>query len=85
VTKAAVPHIILNSFKNLASVTFETEYSFPQADKMKEAAKKAATAVSAPKADAKGGKKEEKAKEPEPKKEEEADVGVGGLFGDDGY
>jgi len=52
---------------------------------MKEAAKKAATAVSAPKADAKGGKKEEKAKEPEPKKEEEADVGVGGLFGDDGY
>jgi len=28
-TKASVPHIILNSFKNLASVTFETDYSFP--------------------------------------------------------
>jgi len=29
VTKAAIPHMIINSFKNLAAVSFETDYSFP--------------------------------------------------------
>jgi len=53
---------------------------------LKEAAKKAATVVAAPKgSDAKGGKKEEKAKVEEKPKEEEPDMGTGGLFGDDGY
>lgn len=28
VTKASIPHIILNSFKNLAAVTFDSDYSF---------------------------------------------------------
>jgi large subunit ribosomal protein LP0 len=39
VTRAAIPHIIINSFKNLAAVTFDSDYTFKQADKLKEAAK----------------------------------------------
>jgi large subunit ribosomal protein LP0 len=35
VTKPAIPHIILNSFKNLAAVTFDSDYTFKQAEKMK--------------------------------------------------
>lgn len=79
VTKPAIPHIILNSFKNLAAVTFDTEYSFKQADKMKEAAKN--TVRAAPVAGAAPAKAA--AKEEEKPKEEEADVDMGGLFGDD--
>jgi len=53
---------------------------------LKEAAKKAAaTVVAAPKGDAKGGKKDEKPKEVEKPKEEEADIGVGDMFGGDDY
>ena len=81
VTKAAIPHIIMNSFKNLAAVTFDSDYSFKQADKMKEAAKNAVVAApagGAPAAPAKAAAKVE-----EKPKEEEADVDMGGLFGDD--
>jgi large subunit ribosomal protein LP0 len=80
VTKAAIPHIIMNSFKNLAAVTFDSDYSFKQADKMKEAAKnsvRVAAPAGAP-APAKAAAKVE-----EKPKEEEADVDMGGLFGDD--
>lgn len=80
VTKPAIPHIIMNSFKNLAAVTFDSDYSFKQAEKMKEAAKNAVRAgpatASAPAQAA--AKVEEK-----PKEEEAADVDMGGLFGDD--
>ena len=82
VTRPAIPHILINSFKNLAAVTFDSDYSFPQADKLKEAAKNAvhvapvASAAAASSAPAKVEKEEEK-------KEEEADVDMGGLFGDD--
>ena len=80
VTKCAIPHIIANSFKNLVAVTFDSEYSFKQADKMKEAAKNAVH-VAAPSgaAPAKAAAKEEE----KPKEEEAADVDMGGLFGDD--
>ena len=68
VTKPAIPHIIMNSFKNLAAVTFDSDYSFKQADKMKEAAKNsvqaAPTAASAAPAKA-AAKVEEKPKEEE--------------------
>lgn len=81
VTKPAVPHILANAFKNLASVTFDSDYSFKQADKMKEAAKNAVhvapTAAAGASASAAPAQVEEKAKE------EEADVDMGGLFGDD--
>lgn len=79
VTKPAIPHIILNSFKNLAAVTFDSDYSFKQADKMKEAAKN--TVRAAPVAAA--GATKAAAKEEAPKEEEAADVDMGGLFGDD--
>jgi large subunit ribosomal protein LP0 len=77
VTKPAVPHMLINSFKNLASVSFETDYNFKQADKLKEAAKNAPAAGSA------GGAKAEAAPKEAEKEEEEADVDMGGLFGDD--
>jgi len=72
-TTAAVPHLLVNGFKNLLSVSIATEYTFPQAEKMKEAIKNpskfaAAPAAAAPAAAA-GGKG--KAKEPEPEPEEE--------------
>jgi large subunit ribosomal protein LP0 len=35
-TLAAAPHMFLNAFKNVVSVALATEYSFPQADKIKE-------------------------------------------------
>lgn len=79
-TKPAVPHIIANAFKNLAAVTFDSDYSFPLADKLKEAAKNApaAGAPVAAGAPAKAAEPEKKVEE-----EEEADVDMGGLFGDD--
>lgn len=45
ITKPAVPHMILNAFKNIAAVTFDSDYSFKQAEKMKEAAKNAVHAA----------------------------------------
>ena len=81
VTKAAIPHIIMNSFKNLAAVTFDSDYSFKQADKMKEAAKNAVHVVAAGPATSAAPQKA--AAVEEKPKEEEADVDMGGLFGDD--
>ena len=84
VTKPAIPHIIANSFKNLAAITFSTDVTFPLAEKMKEAAKNVVV-VAAPAGQA-ANAPAAKAKEPEPVKEEPADVDMGGLFGDDdGY
>jgi large subunit ribosomal protein LP0 len=80
VTKPAVPHIILNSFKNLAAVTFDTDYTFKQAEKVKEAAK---NSVRAGPAATSGVPAKAAAKEEAPKEEEAADVDMGGLFGDD--
>mmetsp|Transcript_20655 Transcript_20655/g.19660 ORF Transcript_20655/g.19660 Transcript_20655/m.19660 type:complete len:232 (+) Transcript_20655:331-1026(+) len=81
ITKPATPHLILNAFKNLAAVTFDADYSFPQADKLKDASKNAVV-VAAP---AGGAPKKEEVVEVKEEKEEEADVDMGGLFGDDEY
>lgn len=35
-TLAAAPHMIINAYKNLLAVAVATDYSFPQADKVKE-------------------------------------------------
>ncbi|GAB2230646.1 hypothetical protein Droror1_Dr00014927 [Drosera rotundifolia] len=35
-TLVAVPHMFINAYKNLLAIAVETEYSFPQADKVKE-------------------------------------------------
>lgn len=80
VTKPAVPHILANAFKNLAAVTFDSDYSFKQADQLKEAAKNAVH-VAAPAGGASAAPAQ--AEKVEEKKEEEADVDMGGLFGDD--
>lgn len=78
-TKPAAPHMIVNAFKNLAAVSFDSDYSFKQAEKMKEAAKNAVRA--APVQAASGAKEAPKVEEK--KEEEAADVDMGGLFGDD--
>ena len=80
ITKPATPHLILNAFKNLAAVTFDADYSFPEADKLKDASKKVVV-VAAPA----GGAKKEAVVEVKEEKEEEADVDMGGLFGEDEY
>ena len=80
ITKPAVPHLLINSFKNLASVSFATDYSFKQAEKLKEAAKNAPAATQKAPADKGPAKKEEKKEEV---KEEAADVDMGGLFGEE--
>lgn len=71
--------MIANSFKNLAAVSFSTDYSFKQADKLKEAAKNAVH-TSAPSG---GAVKEEKKVVEEKPVEEQADVDMGGLFGEE--
>jgi len=80
ITKPAAPHMIINAFKNLAAVTFDADYSFKQADRMKEAAKNAVHVAAPTQAASSAPAKETKVEE---KKEEEADVDMGGLFGDD--
>ena len=80
ITKPAIPHMMVNAFKNLASVTFESDYSFPLADKLKEAAK-SAPAAAGPATAAAPAKAAEKEKEPEP----EVDEDMGGLFGEEEY
>lgn len=74
-TLAAAPHMFINAYKNVLAIALETEYSFPQADKVKEyladpskfvaAVAPAATADSgaAPAAAAAEEKKEEPAEE----------------------
>ena len=81
ITKPAIPHLIANAFKNLAAVTFSTDVTFKQAEKMKEAAKNAVVYAAPAGGAPAGGAKQEKAEEKP--KEEEADVDMGGLFGDD--
>jgi len=81
ITKPAIPHLLANAFKNLAAVTFDSDYTFKQADKLKEASKNASAAVS--KAAPAGGKKEAAAVVEEDKKEEEVDADMGNMFGDE--
>jgi large subunit ribosomal protein LP0 len=81
-TLASVPHTIIQGYKNVLSVGFGTNYSFPALEKMKNAAS-SVPAKAAPPAKGKDAPKEDKKKE-EPKKEEkeeeeEEDMGFG-LF-----
>ncbi|OIT33837.1 PREDICTED: 60S acidic ribosomal protein P0-like [Nicotiana attenuata] len=83
-TLAAIPHMFINGYKNVLSFAIATEYSFPQAEKVKEYLKdpsKFAAATAAPVAAKPAAKpataKEEKKEEPA---EEDDDDFVGGLF-----
>ncbi|EOY17861.1 Ribosomal protein L10 family protein isoform 1 [Theobroma cacao] len=80
-TLAAAPHMFINAYKNVLALAIATEYSFPQADKVKEyladpskfavaAAPVAADAGAAPAAPA-----AVEEKKPEPEEESDDDMG----------
>jgi large subunit ribosomal protein LP0 len=77
ITSLAAPHLVMNAFKNLASVSLAVDYDLPQLAAIKAAAAAAPTGGAA----AAGGaaKAEDKPEE----KEEEEEMDMGGMFGDD--
>lgn len=72
---------MIGAFKNLCSISFSSDYSFPAVEKLKDAAKNASHA---PVASAATEKKEE-AVEVEEEADEDVDADCGNLFGDDEY
>jgi len=86
-TLAALPHALSTAYKNVLSVAVTTEYSFPEAEKIKEFIKNPAAFAAAPAAapsKAAAPAKEEKKEEKKPESDEDDDMfGGGGLFGDD--
>ncbi|KAG8501414.1 hypothetical protein CXB51_003739 [Gossypium anomalum] len=80
-TLAAVPHMFINGYKNVLAVAVATEYSFPQADKVKEyLADPSKFAVAAAPVAAAGGAAPAAAapaeeKKPEPEEESDDDMG----------
>jgi len=93
-TTVAVPHLMLNGYKNILAVAFGSNYSFPRADKLKAAIASGAGAPSVPPAGAKNagpkeaapkdsgkGSKPEAPKKEEPKEEEEEEPMGLDLFG----
>ncbi|KAJ8764021.1 hypothetical protein K2173_004902 [Erythroxylum novogranatense] len=84
-TLAAAPHMFINAYKNVLAVAVATEYTFPQAEKVKEFLKDPSkfAAAAAPVAAADTGSAPAAAKEEEKKEEpaEESDDDMGfGLF-----
>lgn len=80
-TLAAAPHMFINAYKNVVAVALATEYSFPQADKVKEYladpskfAVAAAPVAGGGDAPAAAAAKEEEKKE-EPAEESDEDMG----------
>jgi len=80
-TVASLPHSVIRGYKNVLAISLGTEYSIPQAEKIKNAL--ANPGAAAPAAAAPAAKKEEAPKKEEKKEESEEDVGGFGLFGDD--
>ncbi len=73
-TLAAAPHMFINAYKNVLAVAVATEYSFPQADEVKEYLKDPSKfAVAAAPAAASGGAAPAAAAAEEEKKEEPAE------------
>jgi len=72
-TLAAVPHLVINAYKNVLAIALETDYSFPLADKVKEilANPDAFLAAAAPAAGAPAAAAAAPVKEEEPEEEEE--------------
>jgi large subunit ribosomal protein LP0 len=81
-TIAAVPHAIINGYKNVLAIAIELDYSFPLAEKVKEylkdpskfAVASAPVASATESAPAAAAPKEEE-KKPEPEEESEEDMG----------
>jgi len=92
-TLASVPHSILNAYKNLLSITLETDYMFEQAQKVKEmvenpdafqATQATTTTTTTTTEKPKQIEKDEPEEEPEEKKEdkeESDDMGIS-FFGE---
>jgi len=82
-TLASLPHSLARAYKNLLSISVATEFTFPQAEKIKKYLSNpgafAAAAPAATKEDKKAPAKEEKKKEEPKEEEEEEDMGLG-LF-----
>ncbi len=84
-TLAAAPHMFITAYKNVLAVAVATEYSFPQADKVKEYLKDpskfavAAAPVSVTYADVGDAPVKEEPKKEEPEEESDDDMGLG-LF-----
>jgi len=82
-TLASLPHSLARGYKNLLSISVATEFTFPQAEKIKKYLSNpgafAAAAPAATKEDKKAPAKEEKKKEEPKEEEEEEDMGLG-LF-----
>ncbi|CAM8895742.1 unnamed protein product [Rhodiola kirilowii] len=84
-TLAAAPHMFINAYKNVLAVAVATEYSFPQADKVKEYLKDPSkfAVAEAPAAATDSGAApaaaKEEAKADEPAEESDDDMGFG-LF-----
>ncbi|KAL9249547.1 Large ribosomal subunit protein uL10-like protein [Drosera capensis] len=81
-TLAAAPHMFINAYKNLLAIAVQTEYSFPQADKVKEYLadpSKFAVAVAVADTSASGGDAAaapvEEEKPAEPEEESDGDLG----------
>jgi len=79
VIPSAVPHMIINAFKNLAGAAIAADYDFPQLAAIKAAA---AAAPAAGGGGAAAAKADDAPKEEE-KEEEEEDVDMAGMFGDE--
>jgi large subunit ribosomal protein LP0 len=63
-TEVAVPHLVINGFKNVLAIAIGTNYSFPQADKIKEILENPellAAATAASSAPAEGGDSKDEA------------------------
>lgn len=75
----SVPHMIINSFKNIASIALESKLSFKQLESMQSSGPATTTTAADTKKDA--AKKEEPKKEEKPA-EEEVGIDMGGMFDD---
>ncbi|KAK7290121.1 hypothetical protein RIF29_04320 [Crotalaria pallida] len=82
-TIAAAPHMFAHAYKNVLAVALASEYSYPQADEIKEylkdPSKFAAAAPAAASGSAPAAAPAKKEKEPEPEEESEDDMCIG-LF-----
>ena len=76
-TQASAPHSIMRSFKNLLAVAYETDYTFPQAEAVKNAAS------AAPVTTAQEEAADEAPAEEEPQEEAAEDIQPINIFGDD--
>jgi len=94
-TTASVPYVVVNAYKDLLAIAVETDFTFKQAEKVKEFLKNpgafaapvttpVAKQEKAPKDESKAkpaAKPPKEEKKPEPEPEDDLEGGVGDLFG----